>query len=55
MNKSMGENQDKNTLQEENMTDLSESVAEPKKRSGLLANIQFILLAAIVFVIGFSA
>ena len=51
----MGENQDKNTLQEENMTDLSESVAEPKKRSGLLANIQFILLAAIVFVIGFSA
>ena len=37
------------------MTNLSESSPKPKRKSGLLANIQLILLAAIVLVIGFSA
>ena len=51
----MGENKDKNTLQKENMTKLSAPGPKPPKKGGLLANIQLILLAAIVLVIGFSA
>lgn len=51
----MGENKDKNTLQKENMTKVSASRPKSHKKSGLLANIQLILLAAIVLVIAFSA
>ena len=57
MNITMGENQnkDKNTLREKDMTNMSESSPKPKKGGGILANIQLILFAAIVLVIGFSA
>ncbi len=54
MNKTMGENQDKNTLQEENTARAPENGAESKKKGSFLVNIQFILLGAIVLVIGFS-
>ncbi len=54
MNKTMGENQDKNTLQEENTARVPENGAKTKKKGSFLVNIQFILLGAIVLVIGFS-
>lgn len=55
MNITMGEKQDKDTLERENMTKLSENAAKPEKRGVFLVNIQLILLGAIVLVIGFSA
>lgn len=51
----MSEKQKKDTLQEENMTDVSEIEEGTEKTGGFHINLHLILLAAIVLVIGFSA
>ena len=42
-------------MQKKNTVKMSDAAPKPKKNTGILANIQLILLAAIVLVIGFSA
>lgn len=51
----MSKKQEHDTLQDENLTDLSEIEEENKKAGGFPVNLHLILLAAIVLVIGFSA